>query len=469
MIANEILNDLFKKNWSSECIISEAGSYKYSELYQSGNAIAEYLSAQGCSRGDCVAIILPNGMPFLSSYIACIANGFVFLPINPDLKKSEIDYILKRVECKFVLEEKDFIEPLDTETLEKPNFVTLGDQVSAIFFTSGTTGKPKGVCHSIQNMLDNVVAFNGSLGLDDYTNLYHILPMSYMAGFLNTFLSPILAGGRVTIGPKFSPAEVMNFWDRPKSFGVNTIWVTPTIASFLVRMNRDKEISKWTHSNLSKVFCGTAPLTNTTRMNFENTFKVPLLESYGMSEILLVSCQKYEDGVQEGSVGSLLEGIAVSSKKKDGELVVKTPFMFKKYILPQGESLEADYSSGMQTGDLGYLKDGSLFISGRIKDLIIKGGINISPKYLENIIESVDGAEEVAIVGFPHEFWGESVSAFIVLTQGYESEVVESRIKKILKQEVNASIAPDNYFWINEMPRSQNGKVLKNELVGNQP
>ena len=465
MNASEILNDLFKKNWSSDCVFNEATRYKYSDLYQSANAVAEYLFAQGCSRGDSIGIMLPNGMPFLSSYIACIANGFIFLPINPELKKSEIDYILQRVKCKFVLKDKDFIEPLHIEPLEKPNFVTLEDQVSAIFFTSGTTGQPKGVCHSIQNMLDNVIAFNNSLSLDKETNLYHILPMSYMAGFLNTFLSPILAGGKVTIGPKFSPAEVMNFWDRPKSFGVNTMWVTPTIASFLVRMNRDQEISKWTHNHLLKVFCGTAPLTNTTRINFENTFKVPLLESYGMSEILLVSCQKLENGIQNGSVGSLLEGITVSSNKKDGELLVKTPYMFKKYILPKEDNLESNYSEGMLTGDLGYIKEGSLFISGRIKDLIIKGGTNISPKYLESIIESVDGAEEVAIVGMPHEFWGESVSAFVVIAEGYESGFVEARIKAILKQEVNASIAPDEYFWINEMPRSQNGKVLKNKLL----
>jgi len=469
MNANKILNELFEKKWSSECVINDANSYKYSDLYQTANAIAEYLFAQGCIRGDCVAILLPNGMSFLSSYIACIANGFVFLPINPDLKKSEIDYILQSVECKFVLEEKDFIKPFRVELLESPNFVTLEDQVSAIFFTSGTTGAPKGVCHSIEKMLGNVIAFNSSLGLDEDTNVYHVLPMSYMAGFLNTFLSPILAGGRVTLGPKFSPAEAIKFWERPKSFGVNTIWLTPTIASFLVRMNRDKEISKWTHSHLSKIFCGTAPLTNTTRVSFEDTFNVPLLESYGMSEILLVSCQKQEGGARDGSVGPLLEGITVSSNKKNGELLVNTPFMFKKYILPRGENPDSNYSAGMQTGDLGYLKDGSLFISGRVKDLIIKGGVNISPKYLENIIESVDGAEEVAIIGMPHQFWGESVSAFVVIEDGYESGLVESRIKEMLKQEVNASIAPDNYFWINEMPRSQNGKILKNELLKSHP
>lgn len=468
MNLDTFFNQNFSNNWTKEAVCCTEGKFTYSDFYQISESIAQYLDSVGCSRGDIVAIKLTNGYLFLATYLACIMKGFIFVPINPDQKEDEIQYILSRVKPNYFLQNEKELSSLEKTSSKKPNFKTLGKDTSAIFFTSGTTGLPKGVCHSIYNLSSNVIAFNEALSLNSSTRLYHILPMSYMAGFLNSFLSPILAGGSVLIGPKFNPLEAMSFWTKPKEWNANTIWITPTIASFLVRLNRDREISEWTSSSLNKVFCGTAPLTVNTRKKFEDLFKVEIKESYGMSEILLVSCQTKNTGSQKNSVGSLLKGIEVSSSKdKDHqELLINTPYMFTDYILPEGttEELQSSNSEFMATGDSGFLEKGSLFISGRLKDIIIKGGINISPKYLENAIERVEGVEEVSVVGVQHEFWGEEPCAFLVLKENEDGESVLNNIKDKLQVEINTNFIPEKYILLDEMPRSQNGKIQKNKL-----
>lgn len=469
MNLDNFFNQTFSKNWSRDAVCCEEGQFTYSDFYQISESIAQYLESVGCSRGDVVAIRLANGYLFLATYLACIMKGFVFVPINPEQKEAEIQYILSRVKPNFFLDDEKELTSLEKTVTTEPNFNTLGKETSAIFFTSGTTGLPKGVCHSIYNLSSNVIAFNEALSLSSATRLYHILPMSYMAGFLNSFLSPILAGGTVLIGPKFNPIEAMSFWTMPKQWNANTIWITPTIASFLVRMNRDKGISEWTSHNLSQVFCGTAPLTVNNRKKFEDTFKVEIKESYGMSEILLVSCQTNNYGSQENSVGALLKGIEVSPKgdKHQAELLIKTPYMFTNYILPDDTTgdLQTSNLEFMETGDSGFLKDGSLFISGRLKDIIIKGGINISPKYLENAIESVEGVEEVSVVGVEHEFWGEEPCAFLVLKENVDSVSVINKVKEKLQGGININFIPEKYILLNEMPRSSNGKIQKNKLL----
>lgn len=468
MAINQVFEEVFIKNWSNSLLVDNGKTYSYSNFYSLSNDLADYLIERGCKRGDVVGIILPNGLHFLVSYLACIMKGFVFLPINPDLKEQESDYIKSLSKPVFIIDNEDIFERLSLDSVIEPRFDTLNSEISAIFFTSGTTGNPKGVCHSIELMVSNVLAFNQNTGLNQKLRFYHILPMSYMAGFLNSFLSPLMAGGLIVLGPKFNPLNATSFWELPKRWDVNTLWLTPTIASFLTRVNRGEENALWTKDNLRRVFCGTAPLTLNTRNNFENAFGVTLLESYGMSEILLVAVQSSNLAKEKNSVGTLLKGIEIigSSKSITDELLVKTPYMFKKYLLDeehdQGEQLI------MKTGDSGELKEDCLFITGRLKDIIIKGGINISPIFLENKISEVDGVQEVSVVGFPHDFWGEVPYAFIVAEENKDKKNIEKILIDQLRGNIDQSSVPEKYIWLNELPKSSNGKVLKNKLIEGQ-
>ena len=316
------------------------------------------------------------------------------------------------------------------------------------FETSGTTGEPKGITHSLDAMIANAEAFNKAVGLNSSTVMYHCLPKTHMSGFLNTILCPTIAGGTVVFGPTFSAKTAAGFWASLLDNEANTVWITPTIAATLLRMERcGPGVTHKYGVRLEHVFCGTAPLPRKIREQWFDTYNVPLQESYGTSELMLVSVQGYEEAeAGEHNVGSLLPGIEVSGNP--GELVVSS--LYSK--------------QGAHTGDIGEYKDGSLTITGRIKDLIIRGGFNVSPVRVEEALRKIDGVSDAAVVGQPDEFWGEKIIAF--LEGGHEVMAVgiATNFAGSYQQNLPKSHWPDVIHIVDKLPRNEMGKVIKGEL-----
>ena len=307
------------------------------------------------------------------------------------------------------------------------------------------------------------------MGLSKNTRMYHVLPMAYMAGFLNTIIAPIMAGGCVLVGLRFDPSHAMTFWDKAIQWSANTIWITPTLASILIKFTRDKEIIQKVQNNMENIFCGTAPLSEKIRQDFKTLFNRPLQESFGMSEILIVSAQTKEEAMTESNVGKLLPNLISSKRITDDqeELLIKSPWALKFYLVDQKKQSPLTEEGFMPTGDIGEFKDMKLSIVGRIKDLIIRGGINISPFSIENCIQSCDLVEEVAVVGEPHEFWGEQIISCIVLKNHDDNENALKVIKDIVNAKIAENMRPDKYLIMDTLPKNSNGKILKNVLVDN--
>jgi acyl-CoA synthetase (AMP-forming)/AMP-acid ligase II len=299
------------------------------------------------------------------------------------------------------------------------------------FETSGTTGEPKRIEHTLDAMMANAKAFNADVGFNKHTRMYHCLPKTHMAGFLNTILCPTLAGGTVAFGPTFSAQTAGSFWVDFLDSGANTVWITPTIAAMLLRLNRGKP--RWIHG-LEHVFCGTAPLPAKVRTEWLETFHVPLQESYGTSEHMLVSVQGDEDAMTEHNVGRILPCVTVEIGD-NSEIIV----------------------NGTGTGDQGELRDGKLTITGRLKDLIIRGGFNISPVKIEEAVRKVEGVRDAAVVGLPDEFWGERI---VLFSEGGEGWDINGHCRDVLPQ----SHWPDRIEIVDKLPRNAMGKVLKGEL-----
>jgi long-chain acyl-CoA synthetase len=314
------------------------------------------------------------------------------------------------------------------------------------FETSGTTGEPKRIEHTLEAMMANAKAFNEAVGLNRHTRMYHCLPRTHMAGFLNTILCPTLAGGTVAFGPTFSAQTAGSFWIDFLDSGANTVWITPTIAAMLLRLSRGN--SRWIHG-LENVFCGTAPLPLKVRTEWLETFHVPLQESYGTSELMLVSVQSQEQAETEHNVGSLLAGISVAAPLPDGELLVSSPYSYQ----------------GMHTGDMGVYSEGRLTITGRIKDIIIRGGFNVSPVRIEEIVRKAPGVSDAAVVGQPDEFWGETIVLFIEAGD-VGSAIIEDNLSEHMRRRLPKSHLPDRIEIVDKLPRNAMGKVLKSELVG---
>lgn len=470
MNANDQLNRIFVKHWHDTAITSDDKTFSYKEVYAKAASISTWLERQGCRPGDGVALKLPNGWPLAITYLACLLGQYKLIPINPEISVDDQNYIVDRTQPKMVLDDPRLLADLHSLHCKQPAFNYPIGTVAAIFFTSGTTGRPKGVCHTLEAMVGNVVAFNSVHGLDTRTRLYHVLPMAYMAGFLNTLLSPWLAGGTVLLGPRFRPTDALQFWQRPLDWTANTIWLTPTIAALLARMNRDSLRARKVGSSLSKVFCGTAPLPETTRQAFRSVFGCSLQESYGMSEVLLVSAQTTEEAQQKMGVGQLLPGIRTSlcdnSNSKESELVIHTPWALKKYLLEEGESTPLLDDGGMPSGDVGVVKNGYLYITGRLKDLIIRGGMNVSPVAVEDVLLREHGILAAAIVGVPHDFWGEEIVACLIAKPGSDVDKLQNSLQDRCTRELVKSMRPDRFVWLDELPRSSTGKIQKHLLRG---
>jgi acyl-CoA synthetase (AMP-forming)/AMP-acid ligase II len=469
MNAAEQINQAFRTYWTKPALITDERSFSYCELYAHAAAIRLWLVTQGCQAGDTVALRLPNGWPFTAAYLACILGGYRMVPVNLELNSDDQRYILGRIDPRVVIEDEAALATLVPVFADTPSFDNPKGKVAAVFFTSGTTGRPKGVCHTLEGLVGNVVAFNQSQSLDSDTRLYHVLPMAYMAGFLNTLLSPWLAGGTVLLGPRFRPVEALQFWKRPLAWGANTIWLTPTLATVLVRMNRDPDIAHKLSKSMRFVFCGTAPLPIAVRQSFRDTFGCPLQESYGMSEVLLVAAQTRAEAETQINVGHLLSGIhatcRVIPEYSEPELVINTPYALTSYLLEYGESSPLLEDGGMPSGDVGEMVGEALVITGRLKDLIIRGGLNVSPVAVENILQRELGVQEVAVVGLPHDIWGESIVACLLVEEGIDIETLQANLQRRCTKELAEGMRPDRYVWLNDLPRTSTGKVQKKILV----
>lgn len=441
------------------------------EIFDKASDLAYYFQQKGAKPGDKIAIQLPNSLEFILCYFACLFGQFTIVPINSALPKKDIEYILSITNAVFHIQT---IKELTFETRPLNSPIHFNDDfILAIFFTSGTTSKPKGVCHTAKNMLANAYYFNELVGLDQHTCMLHVMPMGYMAGFLNTVLCPIIAGGCVVVGPQFNAADAIHFWKPVVDNHVNAMWLTPTMTALLARLNRSSTIADWTREHLKHVFVGTAPLPKATKASFEKVFGVECLESYGMSEVMLVSANSHVLPQKEMSVGRLMANIEVQARDNNqnvlaanqvGNLYIKTPFALKGYLDPQSgdicSPLEADW---LATGDCGLVdEENNLYITGRIKDLIIHGGTNVSPRAVEEILLLHPDILDAAVLGKTHPFWGEEVIAFLILQNNKQFN--QKEIADYCQKNLQNDAVPSAFKIMTEFPRASTGKIQVHKL-----
>jgi acyl-CoA synthetase (AMP-forming)/AMP-acid ligase II len=469
MNASAQMNRVFESRWTHPALITDERIFTYAELYAHAAGICDLLLKLGCRTGNTVALRLPNGWVFAAAYLACTIGRFRLVPVNPELNSDDQSYILNRVSAHVVLEDESALAKLPAILVNGPSFDYPSGEVAMVFFTSGTAGRPKGVCHTLDALVGNAIAFNQCMGLDANTRLYHCLPMAYMAGFLNALLSPWMAGGTVLLGPRFRPVEALQFWQRPLDWGANAIWLTPTLAAMLVRINRDAEISSKLSKNLRHIFCGTAPLPIAVRQSFRATFGCSLQESYGMSEVLLVSAQTRSEADLQINVGHLLPGVSAAFRAvpecSEFELVINTPYALISYLLEDGETSPLLADGGMPSEDVGKMVGDTLNITGRLKDLIIRGGLNVSPVAVENVLLREPGVKEVAVVGVSHDFWGETIVACLVAESDFDVGILQASLHLRCVKELGEGMRPDRYVWLTNLPQTSSGKVQKHALL----
>lgn len=480
----------------------------YGEFHRQACALAGSLRGRGVRKGDRVAVMVPNCCELAVLYFACIYLGAVIVPINPTLSKSDVQFILSgckpalvvaNVSCADAIKgfhpsilclvtsleavtAKDSNDPEQIQIddlVETSDFVPLetadGEDLVVIMYTSGTSAKPKGLAHKLGRMFRNAAAFASAQGLDQDSRFYLTLSMAYMGGFYNLLVLPFLCGASVVVDHVFDARSSLHFWDKAKNNQINTLWLAPTVLSILLRMDRGRTGEEFCRSSVRHAFVGFAPLPLKVKDEFESRYGVRLIENYGLSETLFVTARSRDKLSGTGYVGEPLPGIVlriVGARDEtvpagtDGEVQILTPDLMAGYLNADANALEKeDASVWFSTGDVGHLDDrGSLFITGRKKDLIIRGGVNISPAAIEEALAHVDGVADVAVVSIPHELYGEDVVAVLKLEPGMELESMLDSLVAYAKRNLAQHQQPARYVTIDEFPRTANGKVQKSRI-----
>jgi len=451
----------------------------YGALDERTGALARRLAELGIAPGDRVAIQAEKSVPALLLYLATLRAGAVHLPLNPAYTAAEIRYFLDDSEpALFVGDPARAIGARRAETLAdltsgalraRSGFEDLArapDDLAAILYTSGTTGRSKGAMLTHANLASNAETLRQAWRFTARDRLLHALPIFHTHGLFVATNTILLAGASMLFLPAFDLGEILRLLPRATAMmGVPTYFTR-----LLSRPGFDRALV----AHMRLFVSGSAPLSAETHREFEARTGHSILERYGMTETNMNTSNPYEGMRVPGSVGPPLPGVEIRIADPGsgaglpagevGMIEIRGPNVCKGYWRQPDKSAEAFRDDGyFVSGDLGFLDEaGYLRIVGREKDLVITGGLNVYPAEVEAAIEAIPGVAECAVIGVPHPDFGEGVVAVVIARPG--SEVDEATINAALAETLAPYKRPKRVLLVDALPRNAMGKVRKNLL-----
>ena len=451
------------------------------ELLSRVQSVAAQLGGNGIGRGDVIAVRLTNRVEYVILLFAAWRIGATITPVNPALTPAEVSRQLDDCRARLIVVE-DGSEPVpglasllvsDLRYDLAPQAGTVNDVVedpndlALLIYTSGTTGKPKGVMLDHAN-LDAMTAMGRAglkLGSEDRCLL--ILPLFHVNGIVVSILSPLLVGASVVISERFDPTTFFEVIERVRPTFFSAV---PTIYNMLVALPDDVRPDT---SSIRFALCGAAPASAELLARFEARFGFPLVEAYGLSEATCGSTINPVDGTRKaGTVGLPFPGqdlriLGASGTTlrpgEVGEVVVRGANVMRGYLGRPEETAAVLVDGWLRTGDIGFLaEDGYLTIVGRSKDMIIRGGENIYPKEIEDVVASHPAVLEAAVVGMPDDTWGEVVAAFVQPRPGMTID--PESVKDFCKQHLSPYKRPITLTVLDALPKNAVGKLDKRLL-----
>lgn len=478
-----LLRDLFRDHRNEAFLydVAHGRQISYGDFLSSAFSTAQKLSEAGIESGDTVCLHAPNSLELLILYFVCLIKGWVAVPVDPQKGESEVKEIIEELNPACIISASkpilihtnlffdlsnflyDLLPRAEIKDDDLSVFCTIDySKLFLITYTSGSTGKSKGVMHSFQNLVLTSQAFNRIFHFDANSVFYHNLPMTYMAGILNLFILPLVTGSKIAIGERFNAKSAMDFWSWPQKYGANVFWFTPSVVSLLLKLDRGIVGVNYAAGRTITGLVGTAPLYPSVKKAFEEKYHISLYESYGLSELLFVATNSPQRPGNEGSTGQLLDGMTIRFSS-DGEILADTKWMFLGYTNEKTASYFIN--TFYQTGDLGSIdEESNLFISGRKKDLIIRGGMNISPAKTVLFLNDLNLFEETAVLGVKDDVLGEKTVCFFV---SGSQPVLFDRLKEInrqIVQQLGRDYVIDEFIAVDKIPKNMNGKTDKTLL-----
>lgn len=467
--------------------------YSYADVASISARFAHAMVALGVKRGDRVAVQVEKSAENLFLYLATLRMGAIYLPLNTAYQRGEVSYFLEdAAPALFVCRPED--EVAMTELAARcgvPAVATLGvaadgslpdmalnlshafetvalgeDELAAILYTSGTTGRSKGAMTSHGNLARNALTLHQLWGFVPGDVLLHALPIFHVHGLFVATNTTLLNGGHMLFLSKFDADRMVELLPQAS--------VLMGVPTFYTRLLTHASFTRDLVAHMRLFISGSAPLLADTHMEFSNRTGHAILERYGMTEAGMITSNPLHGDRVPGTVGFPLPGVSLRIADEKGALLgtdeigqieIKGPNLFKGYWNKPEKTAEDMRADGFFiTGDVGKIDArGYVHIVGRAKDLVICGGFNVYPKEIETVLDAIDGVVESAVIGLPHPDFGEAVAAVIQKKPGRE-DVTEASVIAHVKGELANFKVPKRVWFVDELPRNQMGKVQKAAL-----
>lgn len=493
--------------------------WTYEQFYELVCRAANFLISQGITRGDRIATVAYNHADTVVQYFAAWLIGAVVVPINVGEDDKRIAYILQNSNAKLAFVREEFLDRIETILAETPSVqtivrvdtegpslrivgkhldfhsairnqqseihnlptVSLEDE-ALIVYTSGTTGLPKGVVLIQYNMLIDAKAIAEWHRMTPDQRMMCVLPIHHVNGTIVTLMTPLYYGGSVVLNQKFHSHK---FFERVANEKVHVVSVVPTLLQFLLHENPD--MSRYDIAHFRHIICGAGPLTCELALTFEDHFNIPIIHGYGLSETTCYSCflpldlspEEHRHWLKEYGFPSIGVPIppnemAIHDDKghelpegQKGEIVIRGHNVMK-YYFANPDANEKTFAYGwFRSGDEGFYRKDSkgrnfFFITGRIKELIIRGGANISPFEIDEVLMNMPGVKAGLAVGFENDWYGEEIGAYVQMKDG--AKLTEQDVLQYCRKFFSFQKCPKVVIFGNDIPVTSTGKYQRNKL-----
>jgi long-chain acyl-CoA synthetase len=463
----------------------------YAALEAASARVAGLLHLRGIGPGARVGIMLPNVPQFAVAYYGVLRAGAVVVPMNPLLKAREVEFYLADSEARLVFAWHEFaaaaeagataagaeavgvipgaFERVLSSMKPKPDVIDReGDDTAVILYTSGTTGRPKGAELTHANLGANVAVAVDLLGFDARSVVLGALPLFHAFGQVCGMNAAVAEGATLSLIPRFNASKALEIIERDR---VTAFEGVPTMYAAMLNA---PDGDTYDPSSLRVCVSGGAAMPVEVMRSFEQRFGCIVLEGYGLSETSPIASFNHRDRERKpGSIGTPVEGVEMKvvddngnevPQGQAGEIVIRGHNIMKGYWKRPEATAEAIRDGWFHSGDIGRIDDdGYFYIVDRKKELIIRGGFNVYPREIEEVIYEHPAVREAAVIGIPHPELGEEVAAAIALKPG--STATEAEIRDHVKSNVAAYKYPRQVWFVDELPKGATGKILKREIV----
>ncbi len=471
---------------AAPAIEGEDRTWSYADLDRLSDAFAALFEARGLAPGDRVSLVCSSEALLAGAYFGAFRARVIANPINNRLLPEEVAYILEHAGSRCVVVSEEYVGLVENTLglLRNPPAVIRAADVAAtpaapadrkpspedgalLIYTSGTTGKPKGVVLTQANVMAGITYVSGAFRMKPGDRTFCVMPLFHTNGLMFSTLPFLLTGGTVVLRKRFSAT---GFWTQLRESGASTTSVSPTILAMLLEHAANAPPAAGIRLDYIKVASAPTPVELAER--FEARFgRGLLLETYGLTETTAINVMNPLDGPRKhGSIGRALAPQEVrvvddagepAPPGATGEIEIRGATVMKEYFRDPENTAKAMHGEWLRTGDVGRIDaDGFVFIVGRSKEMILRGGENISPLEIEEVAVRHPAVREAAAVGVPDRIWGEAVGLCVVARH----PVSEQELVEFCKSHLSAFKVPQRVVFVEELPRNAVGKVTRNAL-----